>query len=86
MIFTTSAVLQLVLSITTVVLVIIAGWKALDIYRRWDSEDQEERYNLEKGAYLTSTAVIIALGIRVFMVPLYFWTMQGFIPSIPGAM
>jgi hypothetical protein len=86
MIFTTSAVLQLVLSITAVVLVIIAGWKALDIYRSWDSEDQEERYNLEKGAYLTSTAVIIALGIRVFMVPLYFWTMQGFIPSIPGAM
>ncbi len=86
MIWTTSAILQLILSITAVVLVMIAGWKALQIYRKWDIVDQEERYNLEKGAYLTSTAVVIALGIRIFMVPLYFWTMQGFIPSIPGAM
>ena len=86
MILTTSAVLQLVFSITAVALVIIAVWKALGIYRRWDSGDQEERYGLEKGAYLTSTAVVIALGIRVFMVPLYFWAMQGFVSSIPGAM
>ena len=86
MILSTSAMLQLVLSITAVVLALIAGWKALDIYRRWDSGDQEERYSLEKGAYLTSSAVIIALGIRVLMIPLYFWTMQGFVPSIPGAM
>jgi hypothetical protein len=86
MIWTTSAILQLVLSITAIGLVILAVAKALDIYRKWDSGDQEERYDLEKGAYLTSTAVIIALGIRVFMVPLFFGTMQGFIPSIPGAM
>ena len=86
MILTTSSMLQVVLSATTILLVVITGWKAVDIFREWDEADQEERYALEKNSYLTMTAVVIALGIRLFMVPLFFWTMQGFVPSIPGAM
>ena len=86
MIITTSSLLLLAFSTITIILVLIADWKALGIFKQWGEVDQEERYNLEKGAYLASAAVIIALVIRLFMVPQFFWTMQGFIPSVPGAM
>jgi hypothetical protein len=56
------------------------------IYRRWTRSDEEEKHELEKAFYLTYSAVIIILGIRLFMIPLYFWTMQSFVPMVPGAM
>jgi len=86
LIITTSAVLQLILSASAILLVVIAAWKALRIWRKWDKVNQEDKYALEKDSYLASTAVFIALGIRLFMVPNFFWTMQGFVSSIPGAM
>ncbi len=86
MIFTTSALLQLAFAATTILLVVVAAWKAVDIWDKWGKVSQEERYELEKGAYLTTSAVVIVLVVRLFMVPQFFWTMEGFIPSVPGAM
>lgn len=69
---------------------VVLGLMALDpsvkIFRRWRKADQEERYDLEKESYLTLTVVYIIIAIRMFTVPLYFWTMQSLVPMIPGAM
>jgi hypothetical protein len=56
------------------------------IWRRWKKSDQEERNELEKSFYLVFAATTILLAIRLFIVPLYFFTLQSFIPAIPGAM
>jgi hypothetical protein len=58
-------------------------WK---ISRRWRKSDQEEKYDLEKDFYLVFAASCIVLAIRLFIVPLYFLTLQSFVPAIPGAM
>jgi len=78
--------MNLLLSIAALVLTLIVLDTALRIFRRWKKSDEEERYELEKDFYLTFSAVVIVLGIRLFLVPLYFWTMQSLIPAIPGAM
>ncbi|MCW4054338.1 MAG: hypothetical protein NWE84_05390 [Candidatus Bathyarchaeota archaeon] len=59
---------------------------AFRIFRRWNKSEDEERHELEKEFYLTFSVVIVVLGIRLFLIPLYFWNMQSFVPLIPGAM
>jgi hypothetical protein len=83
---TFGSAMDLLLSIGALVLTIGVLIPAIRIYRRWTKSEEEEKHDLEKSFYLTYSAVIIILGIRLFMVPLYFWTMQGFVPMIPGAM
>jgi hypothetical protein len=56
------------------------------IFRCWKKSDLEEKYELEKSFYLVFAAACIALALRLIIVPLYFWTMQTFVPMIPGAM
>jgi hypothetical protein len=80
------AAMDLLLSICVLVLTVGIFFPALRIFRRWKKSEEEEKHELEKTFYLTYSAVIIILGIRLFMVPLYFWTLQGFVPMIPGAM
>lgn len=69
---------------------LVLGLGLLDItcriFRRWKKSDQEERYELEKDFYLVFAAACIVLAIRLFIVPLYFLTLQSFVVAIPGAM
>lgn len=83
---TFGAAMNILLSIAALILTLCGLDTALRIFRRWKTSDEEERYELEKGFYLTFSAAVIVLGIRLFLVPLYFWTMQSLIPAIPGAM
>ncbi len=83
---TFGSAMDLLLSIGALGLTIGVLIPAIRIYRRWRKCDEEEKHELEKSFYLTYSAVVIVLGIRLFLVPLYFWTMQGFVPMIPGAM
>ncbi len=78
--------MDLLLSIGALVLTIGVLDTALRIFRRWKKSNEEEKYELEKDFYLTYSAVVIVLGIRLFLVPLYFWTLQSLVPAIPGAM
>ena len=78
--------MELLLSISALILTIGVLLPVTRIYRRWNTSTEAERPELEKTFYLAFAAVIIILGIRLFLVPLYFWTMQGFVPMIPGAM
>lgn len=86
MIMTFGTAMVLLLSACAVVLGFVAIRPAIRIFRGWRKADEEERYELEKQFYLTLTVVYVILGIRLFVVPLYFWTMQSLVPMIPGAM
>jgi hypothetical protein len=86
LIMTFGSAMELLLSISALVLTIGVLLPVTKIYRRWNISTEAERPELEKTFYLAFAAVIIILGIRLFLVPLYFWTMQGFVPMIPGAM
>lgn len=86
MILTFGAAMDLLLSICALVLTIGVLDTVFRIFRRWKGSNEEERYGLEKDFYLTYSAVVIVLGIRLFLVPLYFWTLQSLVPAIPGAM
>jgi len=70
-------------------LVMGGGAAAIGFYagRKWNpSNPSEEQYRLEKLSYLTITLVVLAIYIRLFLVPFWFWTLSSLIPSIPGAM
>jgi len=86
LIFTFGSAMELLLSISALILTIGVLLPVTRIYRRWNISSEAERPELEKTFYLSFAAVVIILGIRLFLVPLYFWTMQGFVPMIPGAM
>jgi len=77
---------MLLLSILAASLALLVVEKAFRIFRKWKSADEEEKYELEKQFYLTYAVVYIVFAIRMFAVPLYFWTMQTLVPMIPGAM
>jgi len=83
---TFGSAMELLLSISALVLTIGVLFPVTRIYRQWNTSTEAERPELEKTFYLAFAAVIIILGIRLFLVPMYFWTMQGFVPMIPGAM
>lgn len=86
MIMTFGTAMVLLLSSCAALLGLVAIKPSVRIFRRWRKADEEERYKLEKEFYLTYVVVYIVLGIRLFVVPLYFWTMQSLVPMIPGSM
>jgi len=86
LISTFGSAMNLLLSVCALLLTLGVLRTAFRIFKRWDNSDDEERHELEKGFYLTLSVVMVVLGIRLFLVPLYFWNMQSFVPLIPGAM
>jgi hypothetical protein len=78
--------MALLLSISALILTIAMLFPVAKIFHRWNTSSQEEKSQLEKVFYLAFAAVAIILGIRLFLVPLHFWTMQSFVHMIPGAM
>ena len=86
LIVTLGTVIMLLISILAAGLAFLVLEKAFRIFRTWNTADEEERHELEKEFYLAYAVVYIVFGIRIFAVPLYFWTMQTLVPTIPGAM
>jgi len=86
LIVTFGTLTMLLLSILAAGLALLVLEKAVRIFRSWRTADEEKRYQLEKEFYLAYAVVYIVFGIRIFSVPLYFWTMQVLVPAIPGAM
>jgi len=78
--------MMLLLSVLAAGLALLVVEKAFRIFREWKNAVEEERYQLEKEFYLAYAVVHIVFAIRMFAVPLYFWTMQTLVPTIPGAM
>jgi len=78
--------MDFLLSVGAVVLTIAVLVPATRIFLKWSGCDDEEKHLLEKDFYLAFSGIVVILLIRLFLVPIYFWTMQGFVPMIPGAM
>jgi hypothetical protein len=78
--------MNILLSVCALILTVGVLRTAFRIFKRWNKSDDEERHKLENGFYLTFSVVGVVLAIRLFLVPLYFWNMQSFVPLIPGAM
>jgi len=83
---TFGAAMNFLLSVCGLLLTLGVIGTAFKIFKRWNNSDDEERHTLEKGFYLTFSVVMVVLAIRLFLVPLYFWNMQSFVPLVPGAM
>ena len=78
--------MDLLLSVGAALLTVGVLVPAVRIFRGWTKCDEEEKQSLEKAFYLAFSGIVVILLIRLFLVPIYFWTMQGFVPMIPGAM
>jgi hypothetical protein len=60
---------------------------AYPLARRWRADNSPERRQmLEKWVMLVVTLVTFVLWVRLAMIPLWFWTLESLVPSIPGAM
>lgn len=68
-------------------LCIPAAWVGWFVAGRWKSGIEcEQQSQLEKSVYLVITLICLAFSMRLFMIPLWFLTLQSLIPSVPGAM
>ncbi|MEI8353060.1 MAG: hypothetical protein WCG22_00950 [Lentisphaerota bacterium] len=87
MILNTTVVTYLLLSILSLAIGVVALVVGVAVARKWDqASPSDQQYQLEKKVYLCMTLVMLGLYIRLTLVPLWFFMLQSFIPSIPGAM
>jgi hypothetical protein len=87
MILNNFVVSYLVMSIISLAVCVPASLVAWVTARGWKSGMTcEEQAQLEKKVYLVITLLCLGFFIRLFMIPLWFLTIQSLIPSIPGAM
>lgn len=87
MIATAYSVAYLLMSVLSVFVGFVAVAVGITVLRRWHPEiSSEEQYALEKRVYLIITAIMLGVGMRLVMVPLWFWTVTSYIPLVPGAM
>ncbi|MDY6932684.1 MAG: hypothetical protein SVZ03_00505 [Spirochaetota bacterium] len=87
MIINSYIITYLVCSALSLALGLVASINGFYIWRKWDlGNSAEEQYRLEKRVYLIVTIVSLGFFLRLLMIPLWFWTLQSMIVSIPGAM
>jgi len=64
-----------------------AGLFALTLALRWKrASNAEERSQVEKRSHLVLLVAVVVLGIRLLNWPLFYATLQSFVPDIDGAM
>ena len=87
MILNTYVVTYLLLSLLSLMAGVVALSAGVRVARRWSpGSSSEQQYQLEKKVYLSMTLVALGFGMRLAMVPLWFFMLQSLVPSIPGAM
>ncbi len=87
MIVNNIVVSYLLMSCLSLVVCVPASLVAWFTARSWKSDMTcEVQAQLEKKVYLVITLLSLAFFIRLFLIPLWFLTIQSLIPSIPGAM
>ena len=65
----------------------LAAGSGILVYLRWQNVTvHETRRQIEKYLYLSTSAMIIGILVRLVMVPLWFFMLQSLIPAVPGAM
>jgi hypothetical protein len=87
MLITAHTVAYFILSLISLFIGFVALWMGTIILAKWKPDvSTEEQYLLEKKGYLVITAMVLGLGMRIVMIPLWFTTLHSYIPSVPGAM
>lgn len=82
--YVVSYFVMIVLSLGVCLPASFVAWRAA---KRWKGGmTNEERTQLEKSVYLVITLLYLGVFIRLFMIPLWFLTIQSLVPYIPGAM
>lgn len=87
MILNTYVVTYLLLSFLSLMAGVVALIVGFSVARKWDpGSPSDQQYQLEKKVYLSMTLIMLGFYIRLALVPLWFFMLQSFVPSIPGAM
>ena len=87
MLVTAYTIAYLLLSILSLFIGFVALGTSIFVLSKWkEGVSTEEQYLLEKRVYLVITAIVLGVGMRVVMIPLWFLTLHSYIPSVPGAM
>lgn len=82
--FVVSYIVMMIISLGICVPAAFVAWFAA---RTWKAcMPCEKQYVLEKKVYLVITLLCLGLSARIFMIPMWFFTLQSLIPLVPGAM
>jgi len=87
MIINTYVIVTLFVALLTVLLSVLLAVSSVRIYMRWDSVRLvEERIAIENRSYLLLNIATAVLFVRLLSWPLFYATLQSFVPDVPGAM
>jgi hypothetical protein len=87
MILNVFSITQIFIGFLSLVLMVWAGILSLMLVLRWrGASTVEEKSEVEKRSHLVLLVGVVLLGIRLFNWPLFYATLQSFVPDIDGAM
>ena len=86
MILNVFSITELFVAIISLILMLWGGAFAFVLALRWKRASKpEERTRVEDASHLVLLVSVIVLGIRLLNWPLFYGTLQSFIPDIDGA-
>ena len=87
MILNVFSIIEIFIGLISMILMAWGGSLALILAIRWRSASTvEEKSEIEKRSHLVLLVAVVVLGIRLFSWPLFYATLQSFVPDIDGAM
>lgn len=87
MILNVFSITEIFLGSLSVILMVWAGIFSLLLALRWKAAaSAEEKSEVEKKSHLVLLVAVVILGIRLFNWPLFYATLQSFVPDVDGAM
>jgi hypothetical protein len=87
MILNVFSITEIFIGIISFILMAWGGSLAIILAIRWrNASTVEERSDVEKKSHLVLLVALVVLGIRLFNWPLFYATLQSFVPDIDGAM
>jgi hypothetical protein len=87
MILNVFSITEIFLALVSLILMAWSGILSLILALRWRKSSQAmERTQIEERSHLVLLVAVVVLGIRLFNWPLFYATLQSFIPEINGAM
>ena len=87
MILNVFSITEIFIGIISFILMAWGGILAIILAIRWrNASTVEERSDVEKKSHLVLLVAVVVLGVRLFNWPLFYSTLQSFVPDIDGAM
>jgi len=87
MILNVFSITEIFIGLISLILMIWACILSLVLVLRWRAASTvEDRSEVEKRSHLVFLVAVVVLGIRLFNWPLFYATLQSFVPDIDGAM